>query len=301
MKVEITRTIQYQPERACVYVGMLDNQQVLIKDSGRPARFQHEAEVYRRLSSSVRGKARNKPLVFPKLVDINDAEHRLIIEYVNGVSLKELLNNQDRSLSSIEKYTISKKLLEATGFFNKSGIAHLDGHPDNVIYDSNSERLVLFDYDLSLLGNPSLKKVKNDYARAATTKSTFYLPNVPGVTIHAPELMQVGTIDGEAADRYSTACTVIQVCWGFQPLLESTKNDQTRLNIGELRQAVQMSPQYRPEQSPLLEQLLVNLSFDPKKRNSSYKRLISTLDTLISYDSKGLKSKPFSSSRRPGL
>lgn len=299
---EIIKSFQYQPERACIYLARTSDQQlVVIKDSSRMARFHHEVEVYRRLSTASREKA-PRQLPFPQLLDINEEKQRLVIEYVQGVGLHEILSDNERfPLTTSQRYVIAKKTVQAIQYFNSHGIAHLDEHPANIMYNFDNERLVLFDYDLALLGNTSLSKITNDHARSPITKNTFYLPNVPGVTIHAPELTKVGTIDGIAADKYATACSLIQICWGFQPLVEASKENQTQLNIPSLRAAIKASPQFNEQQESLLEQLLINLSFDPKKRKTDYRKLESTLDTLIAYEKKGIKSKSFSTSRRAGM
>lgn len=299
---EIIKSFQYQPERACIYLARTNDQQLaVIKDSSRKSRFHHETEVYRRLSTASRKKVPHQ-LPFPQLFDINEEKQRLITEYVQGVGLHEILSDHERfPLTISQRYVIAKKTVQTIEYFNSLSIAHLDQHPGNIMYNFDNERLVLFDYDLAILGNTSLSKITNDYARSPITKNTFYLPNVPGFTIHAPELTKLGTIDGIAADKYATSCTLIQICWGFQPLVEASKENLTQLNIPLLRAAIKASPQFKDQQESLLEQLLINLSFDPKKRKTNYHKLESTLDTLIDYEKKGVRSKSFSTSRRAGI
>lgn len=280
--LRIVGAIQIQPERSSVYIGKQGDSLLAVKTSERPNRFQHELSVYRHLMAS-KTAFDTSSLPFPLLID-TDGTKTIVTEYIPGPKMGDIIFQNTLSLPW--KYHLAKKLIESVGYFHEHNIAHLDTHPYNIIYNAEHDRVVLLDFDASLIGRPSLKSIMNDCPRGVFTKKTFYLPNVPGVIVHAPELLQAGVIDGIKADAYNTACTLVQTFWGVEPLLKAAKVSPKALDIDILRQTIQQSLLFFVEQKPLLEALLTNLSEDPSCRTTHSTTMVNLLNELIAHESR---------------
>ena len=86
-------------------------------------------------------------------------QYYLVMELVNGVSLKDHLNQHGR-LSVEETLKIISECCKALDYIHYKGILHRDIKPTNIIYNPVSESLKIIDFSISdYADNPSNKQI----------------------------------------------------------------------------------------------------------------------------------------------
>ena len=74
----------------------------------------------------------------------------IVIDYIDGMTLAEMINRQDAWLKS-EKNIVKmlKELVDVVGYLHRHNIVHCDIKPDNIMITANGRNLVLIDFDKS--------------------------------------------------------------------------------------------------------------------------------------------------------
>lgn len=74
----------------------------------------------------------------------------IVIDFIDGLTLAEMIKRQDPWLKS-EKNIVKmlKELVDVVGYLHRHNIVHCDIKPDNIMITSNSQNLVLIDFDKS--------------------------------------------------------------------------------------------------------------------------------------------------------
>ena len=80
------------------------------------------------------------------LESIEDLGECIVMEYVDGMTLKEWLFT---SPSITNKRRIAKELIEAVGYLHSKGIVHRDLKPENILITRNGEYVKLIDFGLA--------------------------------------------------------------------------------------------------------------------------------------------------------
>jgi serine/threonine-protein kinase len=193
---------RYQTERLLevggygeVYLGSdsVTDQAVVIKrlkpelvaqDPTFVVRFVREAEALRQL---------NHPNIVAILATIEqDGEHRIVMEYVPGGTLRDLLEKEG-SLSWERSLGIALELADALSRTHHLNIIHRDLKPDNVL--------------LAADGTPRL----TDFGMARLTQDDVHLTQ-PGMIIGSPAYLSPEALRGEELDARSDI-------WSFGVLL----------------------------------------------------------------------------------
>ena len=180
----------------------------------------------------------------------NDDENAYIImEYVEGASLAELLDaSDDGLLTADEAAAVVEAVADALQFAHENGVLHLDIKPDNILIDG-SGRVKLADFGMAALSSAA----GYTGARGGTVG---YMP---------PE-----QITGEGADVrtdvFAFACVMYEALTGVRPF--SAPTGQRSLELVEQGAADPCA--YNAWLSPqAADALLVALSPDPDMRPSS--------------------------------
>ncbi|OHS99706.1 CAMK family protein kinase [Tritrichomonas foetus] len=87
------------------------------------------------------------PLV-PKFIDFfpTDDSFVLVSEYFSKISLTQLLNDCDQTLSEDKVWTIIKQLLTVLHFLHRLSVAHCGINPDNILVDSRTLEIRLTNF-----------------------------------------------------------------------------------------------------------------------------------------------------------
>lgn len=73
----------------------------------------------------------------------------MVMELIEGRTLKQLLTQRNRPLSYEQASTIVTKIADALSYLHSKKITHLDIKPDNIMITDNGKRVVLIDFGLS--------------------------------------------------------------------------------------------------------------------------------------------------------
>ena len=79
--------------------------------------------------------------------------YAIVLEYVQGKELYEILANDFKSLTDLNKKKIFRQLADACSYLHENQIAHRDIKSENVLVDANY-KVVLIDFGFSVIIDP---------------------------------------------------------------------------------------------------------------------------------------------------
>jgi serine/threonine protein kinase len=171
------------------------------RDNGTPdteftERFQREARALARL---------NHPDIVA-VYDFGEAGgfHYLVMEYVDGLTLRQLL--QTRKLSPEEALAIVPKICGALQFAHERGIVHRDIKPENILLDKQGQ-VKIADFGIAkIVGQPAQAALTQD-------KQIIGTPHYM-----APEQIEKPATVDHRADIYSLGVVFYEMLTGELPL-----------------------------------------------------------------------------------
>ncbi|MBQ9558528.1 MAG: Kae1-associated serine/threonine protein kinase [Bacteroidaceae bacterium] len=153
------------------------------------------------------------------LEDVEGMGLSIVMEYVDGVTLKEWL--QDKHTLSARR-RVADELIDAVSYIHSKGIVHRDLKPTNIIVARNGENLKLIDFGL------------------ADTDSHAVLKQVAGTPKYmSPEQMSATTVDVRN-DIYSLGVVFQQMDLGYNAIVRRCLMpiDERFQNMTELRDGI---------------------------------------------------------------
>ncbi|MEW6113714.1 MAG: protein kinase [Thermodesulfobacteriota bacterium] len=160
----------------------------MARDSDFLSKFQDEAKIIAALSHE-------------NIVKVYDVEHMyrtvfIVMEYLEGVTLKHILKNKLR-LPFTRMLHILKQMCAALDYAHQHGIVHQDVKPGNIFIEKN-DHVKLVDFGLALpIGGCS--------------------PELPGTAFYmAPEQIESDPVDART-DIYSLGITAYEMATGQRP------------------------------------------------------------------------------------
>jgi tRNA A-37 threonylcarbamoyl transferase component Bud32 len=178
-------------------------------------RFLREAQALARLSH-------------PNIVTVHDfgeadGLYYLLMEYVDGVTLRQLL--QTRKIAPEEALGIVPKICEALQFAHEQGVVHRDIKPENVLLDKQG-RVKIADFGIAKLMGvagqlliPSLSPSDGARVSGRTDEGTLTQDQVLGTPHYmAPEQVETPQLVDHRADIYSLGVVFYEMLTGELPL-----------------------------------------------------------------------------------
>ncbi|WP_338825363.1 Serine/threonine-protein kinase PrkC [Moorella humiferrea] len=213
-------------------------------------RFQKEAQAVARLSH-------------PNVVSIydvgqEDGIHYLIMEYVEGRSLKEVISERGQ-LPPREAVDIALQICDALEHAHENGIIHRDIKPHNILITRNG-RVKVTDFGI---------------AQAASEATMAYGGTMIG-SVHylAPEQAR-GGLTGPAADIYSFGIVLYEMLTGELPFKGETP---VAVAIKHIQETPRPPREINPDVPPALERIVMRaLEKEPERRYPSAAALRSDL------------------------
>jgi eukaryotic-like serine/threonine-protein kinase len=177
--------------------------------------MQAEMEAVDELKERFLGEAkRGKQLRHPNLAEVidfsvaADGTSYMVMEYIEGVNLRELMTRNDAPLDYTVLVPIAEQALAALGYLHSKQFVHRDISPDNIMLtndgDSNETRVKLIDLGIS----KSL-----DATRHLTLAGKF----IGKVQYASPEQFS-GRVDGRS-DLYSFGVVLYELLTGAKPII----------------------------------------------------------------------------------
>jgi serine/threonine-protein kinase len=260
---------------ADVYVAMdtLLNREVAIKilkgelssDPVALIRFQREATASTALSH-------------PNIVDIYDVgedkgKHYIVMEYVRGLTLKELITKRGALMIDEAIYFV-KQLAEATACAHNKGLIHRDIKPQNVLMKDDGT-LKMADFGISLAENAIQLTGDN-----SVLGSVHYL---------APEISK-GEPASFQSDIYALGIVLFELLTGDVPY----KADQAvRIALMHIREDIPSIVEMNPSIPQSVENIIIKATAKNKKfRYQNCQEMINDLQVCLSdehkFDSKAI-------------
>jgi len=132
---------------AILYLDKYDGQRVLVKE--RVKKKYRIAQLDERIRKSRTRKevklmtaARSCGVVTPKILDVDDKNHKIIMEYVDGFTVKDLLNSADKKTV----VSVAKEVGKLVGKLHNAGVIHGDLTTSNMIL--SKEGIYFIDFGL---------------------------------------------------------------------------------------------------------------------------------------------------------
>lgn len=127
----------------------------------------------------------------------------ILMDLLEGPLLEAMISERDRKLAKL-RFAIMAQLTKAVQAVHNAGFIHRDICPRNVILDSQSRRLKLFDFGITLPDQPAFRQPRN------RTGTPLYM---------APEIVRRKETDSKV-DMFSLGVTMYQILvfehpWGL--------------------------------------------------------------------------------------
>ncbi|MCI6407739.1 Stk1 family PASTA domain-containing Ser/Thr kinase [Veillonella caviae] len=215
------------------------------------SRFKREAQAA--------GKLNHPNIVNMYDVGFDQDLHYIIMEYVDGKTLKEYITEKGRlSIDEAVKFTIA--IGEGLEHAHAMGIVHCDIKPHNVII-TRTGRVKVTDFGIARAMN--------------STNTVMYTNSIMGSAHYlSPEQASGKTIDG-STDIYSLGIVLYEMLSGKVPFEGETP---IAVALKHVREKVIPPTRYNPSIPPLLESVVLKaLSKDPKDRFESISDMMSDL------------------------
>jgi serine/threonine protein kinase len=230
----------------------------LIGNVGVFERYKREAEIGSRLNHPHLQRLLN--------TDEERSEHYLVMEYIQGHTLREVMEKTAPNLlPTAEALRITLQICDALAYCHEHGVFHRDIKPENVmILDDGNTKII--DFGVALL----------EGARRVTWRGL-------SGTVGTPDYMSPEQLRGErgtaSSDIYAVGAMLYEMLCGHTPF-------EGENVFAIMNQHVSQDPptilQYNPHLSPALATVVMrSIRRDPEKR---YKRMSDMLHDLSNLD-----------------
>nr|BBH94712.1 hypothetical protein KTA_29110 [Thermogemmatispora argillosa] len=220
-------------------------------------RYKREAEIGHRI---------NHPYI-QRLLNVDEprSEDYLVMEYIKGRSLREILEERaPEPLPVAEALRIAIQICEALAYCHEHGVFHRDIKPENIMIQENGD-VKIIDFGIALL----------EGARRVTWRGL-------SSTVGTPDYMSPEQLKGERgtarSDIYAVGIILYEMLCGRTPF-------EGENVFAIMNQHVSQDPpsilKYNPHLSPELETVVMRaIRRDPQKRYQSMQELLHDLRNL---------------------
>ncbi|MDO9574105.1 MAG: Stk1 family PASTA domain-containing Ser/Thr kinase, partial [Candidatus Contubernalis sp.] len=229
------------------------------------AQFAMDENFVRRFKREAQSAA---SLSHPNVVNIydvgeEDGTYYIVMEYIDGKSLKELITEKGKiPVSTAVK--IAHQICEALVHAHKNKIIHRDIKPHNILLTRDG-RVKVTDFGI---------------AKAVTAATVTYDNNVVMGSVHyfAPEQAK-GGIAGEKADLYSLGIVLYEMLTGEVPFSGETP---ISVALQHLQENIKSPKELNSEVPQILEEIIFKAAQkDPDMRYDSAEDMLEALDSWI--------------------
>ncbi len=227
--------------------------------------YVYDEEFIRRFRREAQSAA---SLSHPNVVSIYDVGqeddiHYIVMEYVEGVNLNELIKEKG-PLQPDEAVHIASQICDALDHAHHNGIIHRDIKPHNILIGKNG-RVKVTDFGI---------------ARAATSSTITQTGSVVGsVHYFSPEHAK-GIMTGEKSDLYSLGIVLYQMLTGKLPFLGESP---ISVALKHLQENVEEPRKINPLIPQSVENIILKaLRKNPEERYQSAQQMLRDLDTCLS-------------------
>ena len=212
-------------------------------------------------------------LSHPNIVAVFDSgsdagEHYLVMEYVAGQSLAELLADQGR-LAPRRAAELGVEVCAALAAAHAQGLVHRDVKPANVLVGAEG-RVKVADFGI---------------VKAAATVTLTGNGTVLGTAAYlSPEQAQGGPVDARS-DLYSLGCVLYELVTGAPPFGSGADSSPVAVATRHLHQPPEPPSAHNPQVDASLDAVVLTaLAKDPARRYQSASELQAALERVLAGD-----------------
>lgn len=203
---------------------------------------------------------KHENVILAKAFAENMLYHCVVMEYFPGMDLYDYLTQRD--LSNSQKKIIFQEIVKGYNFCAERGVIHRDIKLENVLVSSDGRRVLLIDFNLSLV-IPSNKFDTDSYEEYKTAD------RVGTLNYAAPEIMlcklQDSMFSPYVADSYSLGVLLYALFTHEYPVVFDQNNHDVEKFMNDLKKPVDYSKIDDPNLLHLLQSLL-NKNVDERLR-----------------------------------
>lgn len=216
----------------------LDNQKVVKK-------FFHEAMILAKL---------DHPNITKLLEFFPDGDnYAIVMEYVEGIELKKLLQQQKGLLPFNHAYKIAMQSLDAFQYAHEHGILHRDIKPANIMINKNGDAKIM-DFGIAKMGTTA------SHDTAASMLSVHYTP---------PERFDKSREIDQRSDIYSLGLVFYEMFAGRRAF---SATETSQIMFSHLNEIPEPPSKYAPNLPPQISKAIFKaLEKDPEDRFTDFK------------------------------
>ena len=145
------KEIVAQGAEAMLYIDSFDGQKVLVKDRIKKNYRIHQIDEKLRKERTKKEvklikDARSVGVPTPQILDVDNSENKIIMEFVDGVTIKEFLDNENLDEEEIKR--ICTEIGEHVGKLHSASIVHGDLTTSNMILQNGTNDVFFIDFGL---------------------------------------------------------------------------------------------------------------------------------------------------------
>lgn len=198
-------------------------------------------------------------------VSVNDRLQYIVMEYVDGMTLREYLNERGGKLSNRETVHFISQILEALEHAHQNGVVHRDIKPQNIMLLDNGQ-LRMMDFGIA-----RISRAENQLLSGKAMGSVHYI---------SPEQAR-GDVTDAKSDIYSVGVMMYEMLSGKLPF-ESGNGNVVEVAIKQISD----KPRPLAEIAPSLPHALVEITEramakQPENRYASAREMLDALKTYV--------------------
>ena len=241
------------PEGTVVAVKVL--RQELMHDPDLVRRFKNESKAISLL---------NHPNIV-KVYDVSVSDHLqyIVMEYVDGMTLREYLNERGGKLTSRETVHFISQILKALDHAHRNGVVHRDIKPQNIMLLDNGQ-LRMMDFGIA-----RISRAENQLSGGKAMGSVHYI---------SPEQAKGDETDC-TSDIYSVGVMMYEMLSGHLPF---DADDMVEVAIKQISDQPKSLHEIAPEvPNALVEITEKAMAKLPQNRYASAREMLDALDTYV--------------------
>ena len=189
------------------------------------------------------------------ILKLDDGSMAIVMSYVPGPTLAQILENNDGGLDAEHVAWISERVLNILKYLHYHGVVHGDMKPGNIIVQPESHLVVLVDYGLALIRPSSGTANKGFTPVFAAPEQINGGPLLPETDFYCLGMTMIAALGGDVATKKVPSATPAGLCgfikklisydilnrpnWGSEDLWESIQKTREK-DFG--RRASNMKP-----------------------------------------------------------
>ena len=273
-----------------VYLAMdtLSNEPVVIKECFVEGKAKNIVERIKREYQFMK-KVKHPNLVSARDFFQQEYQYFIVMEFVEGITLKDLIRNHPRSITFENQLYIAQKICSVVAMLNENGIIHRDLKPENIILQKDSLEPKLLDLGIAKAINGELATITKTHAIIGTPQYISPEQINPEMTIvKNTDVFALGTMLYQFFSWQKNSpfyggpvvSTINNVIHLQVPPLTSclhTTDDRVTLLSDVLSEALHKNPQQRTQSALEMLTMLISCSTGYKTSTATAPQVIETL------------------------